>query len=119
MALITYLTQINIEFGARKLIASECDRVGIKRPLIVTDAGVKAACVLAMVLDALPASLRGPVFDGTPANPTEAAVRAATAMFTEHRCDGLVAVGGGSSLDCAKVTSRTQRFRSRAISSPR
>jgi 4-hydroxybutyrate dehydrogenase len=42
------------------------------------------------------------VFDGTPPNPTEAAVRAATAVYAEHGCDGLVAVGGGSSIDLAK-----------------
>ena len=102
MALIQYLTQINIEFGARQLLAAECERVGIRKPLIVTDAGVKAAGVLAMVQGAMPASLHGPVYDGTPPNPTEAAVRAATAMFNEHGCDGLIAVGGGSSLDCAK-----------------
>ena len=102
MALIQYLTQINIEFGARQLLAAECERVGIRKPLIVTDAGVKAAGVLAMVQGAMPASLQGPVYDGTPPNPTEAAVRAATAMFNEHGCDGLIAVGGGSSLDCAK-----------------
>ena len=102
MALIQYLTQINIEFGARKLLAAECERVGIKKPLIVTDAGVKAAGVLAMVQEALPASLQGRVYDGTPPNPTVAAVRAATAVFNEHGCDGIIAVGGGSSLDCAK-----------------
>jgi len=102
MALIQYLTHINIEFGARQLLGAECERVGIRKPLIVTDAGVRAAGVLAMVEAALPDSLRGPVFDGTPPNPTEAAVRAATVMFNEHGCDGIIAVGGGSSLDCAK-----------------
>ena len=69
MALIQYLTHINIEFGARRMLAAECERVGIKKPLIVTDAGVKAAGVLAMVQEALPRSLHGPVFDGTPSNP--------------------------------------------------
>lgn len=102
MALIQYLTHINIEFGARRLLAAECERVGIKKPLIVTDAGVKAAGVLALVLSALPDSLHGPVFDGTPSNPTEAAVREATSMFNEQGCDGIIAIGGGSSLDCAK-----------------
>lgn len=102
MALIQYLTQINIEFDARRLLAAECERVGIKKPLIVTDAGVKTAGVLAMVQAALPGALNGPVYDGTPSNPTEAAVRAAAALFAEHGCDGLIAVGGGSSLDCAK-----------------
>ncbi len=104
MALINYLTQINIEFGARKLLAAECERVGIKKPLIVTDAGVRAAGVLAMLLDALPPDMRGAVYDGTPPNPNEAAVRAATAAFNAHGCDGLIAVGGGSSIDCAKGT---------------
>jgi len=102
VALIQYLTQINIEFGARKLLAGECERVGIGKPLIVTDAGVRAAGVLAMVQAALPGALNGPVFDATPPNPTEAAVRAATELFDAHGCDGLIAVGGGSSLDCAK-----------------
>ncbi|MEP7099531.1 MAG: iron-containing alcohol dehydrogenase [Burkholderiales bacterium] len=106
MALIYYLTHVHLEFGARKLLAAECERIGIKKPLIVTDAGVRAAGVLQKVLDALPPSLQGPggfvVYDRTPSNPTEAAVREAAAMFNEHHCDGLIAVGGGSSLDCAK-----------------
>jgi len=106
MALIYYLTHVHLEFGARKLLAAECERVGITKPLIVTDAGVRAAGVLQKVLDALPASLQGPggfvVYDRTPSNPTEAAVREAAAMYNEHHCDGLIAVGGGSSLDCAK-----------------
>ena len=106
MSLIYYLTHVHIDFGTRSLLGSECERVGIKRPLIVTDAGERAAGGLQRVLDALPASLQGPrgflVFDRTPSNPTEAAVREAAAMFNEHACDGLLAVGGGSSLDCAE-----------------
>jgi hypothetical protein len=42
------------------------------------------------------------VFDRTPSNPTEAAVREAVAVFHHERCDGLIAVGGGSSIDLAK-----------------
>jgi alcohol dehydrogenase class IV len=102
MPLITFLTQIQIEHGARKLLAGECERVGIKKPLIVTDAGVRAAGVLQWVLDALPTEMRGAVYDGTPPNPNEAAVREAVALFRQQGCDGLIAVGGGSSIDCAK-----------------
>ncbi len=109
MALINYLTQIHIEHGARKLLAAECERVGIKRPLIVTDAGVRAAGVLDLLLEALPAGMRNAVFDATPSNPTEAAVRAASALFKAHGCDGLIAVGGGSSIDCAKGTAIAAR----------
>ena len=101
MALIHYITQIQIEFGAVRLLAQECARAGITRPLVVTDPGVKAAGVLQPALDAL-AGLPVAVFDQTPANPTEAAVRAAVEIYRAHGCDGLIAVGGGSAIDCAK-----------------
>ncbi|KQU83826.1 4-hydroxybutyrate dehydrogenase [Variovorax sp. Root318D1] len=101
MALIQYLTQIQFEFGAIKLLSSECARIGITRPLIVTDAGVRAAGVLQKALDAV-ADLEVAVFDQTPSNPTEAAVRAAVELYRSARCDGLIAVGGGSAIDCAK-----------------
>jgi hypothetical protein len=74
----------------------------MRRPLVVTDAGVRAAGVLQMALDAL-GDLPHAVFDGTPSNPTEAAVREAVALLRREGCDGLVAVGGGSSIDLAKA----------------
>jgi 4-hydroxybutyrate dehydrogenase len=101
MARINYLTQIQFDFGAIRLLESECERVGISRPLVVTDAGVKAAGVLQKALNVL-TGLSVTVFDQTPSNPTEAAVRAAAALYLLHDCDGLIAVGGGSAIDCAK-----------------
>ncbi len=101
MATILYLTQIQFEHGAIKLLAAECERVGIRRPLVVTDAGVRAAGVLQKALDAL-GDLPVTVFDQTPPNPTESAVRAALAAWQAGQCDGLIAVGGGSSIDLAK-----------------
>ncbi len=101
MAFINYVTQIQFDFGAIQLLRQECARVGITKPLIVTDAGVRAAGVLQKALDAL-GGLPHAVFDQTPSNPTEAAVRAATDLYRSQACDGLVAVGGGSAIDCAK-----------------
>jgi 4-hydroxybutyrate dehydrogenase len=101
MAFIYYVTQIQFEFGAVKLLKQECERVGITRPLIVTDPGVKAAGILQKALDALP-GIKVTVFDQTPSNPTEAAVRAAAELYKASGCDGLIAVGGGSAIDCAK-----------------
>ena len=101
MALIYYVTQVQFDFGAIQLLKAECERIGISRPLIVTDAGVKAAGLLQKALDALP-GLPVAVFDQTPSNPTEAAVRAAAEVYRAQRCDGLIAVGGGSAIDCAK-----------------
>ena len=105
MAFINYVTQIQFDFGAVRLLPQECARVGITRPLVVTDAGVRAAGVLDKALAALQApqgALPVTVFDQTPSNPTEAAVRVAVQLYHAHQCDGLIAVGGGSAIDCAK-----------------
>ncbi|MBK7262955.1 MAG: iron-containing alcohol dehydrogenase [Rubrivivax sp.] len=101
MARIQYLTQIDIDFGTVRLLPDECRRIGMHKPLIVSDAGVRDAGVLAEVLAAL-GGLAHAVFDQTPSNPTEAGVRAACAVYQAEGCDGLVAVGGGSSIDLAK-----------------
>ena len=104
MSFINYVTQIQIDFGAISLLKAECERVGIYRPLIVTDAGVKAVGILDKALAALP-GLQVSVFDQTPSNPTEAAVRSAATVYKQNNCDGLIALGGGSSIDCAKGVS--------------
>ena len=101
MAHIQYLTQIHLDAGVVQRLREECQRVGIAKPLVISDAGVRAAGVLDRAVAAL-GDLPHAVFDGTPSNPTEAAVRAAATMFRSQRCDGLIAVGGGSSIDLAK-----------------
>ena len=101
MAFINYVTQIQLDVGAVSLLPQECERTGMRKPLIVTDPGVRAAGVLDKALAALGA-LPHAVFDQTPSNPTEAAVRAAAAIYRQQGCDGLIAVGGGSSIDLAK-----------------
>jgi len=100
MALINYLTRIQFDFGAISLLADELHALGMSRPLIVTDEGVVAAGLSARVKANLPSAT--PVFHDTPANPTEDAVEAAVAVYRDAGCDGLVAVGGGSSIDLAK-----------------
>jgi hypothetical protein len=102
---ILYVTNIQIDFGAIALLRGECERTGMSKPLIVTDAGVKAAGLLDRATTALAQggrTLPHAVFDQTPSNPTEAAVCAAAAIYQEQGCDGLIALGGGSSIDCAK-----------------
>ncbi|NUO86069.1 MAG: iron-containing alcohol dehydrogenase, partial [Cupriavidus sp.] len=71
MALINYITQIQIDFGAIGLLAQECERIGITRPLVVTDAGVKAAGIVQRVLEQLRPGCEAVIYDGTPSNPTE------------------------------------------------
>jgi alcohol dehydrogenase class IV len=103
MALIGYLARIQFDFGARALLPDELRGLGVTRPLVVTDAGVVAAGLLERVREGWAGGGGAPVFDATPGNPTEDAVLAALADYRRERCDGLVAVGGGSPIDLAKA----------------
>jgi alcohol dehydrogenase class IV len=102
MAQIRGINIVEIEAGALRHLAPGCASVGMRRPLLVTDAGVRAAGLVARTLEALGGVEHVAVFDQTPSNPTEAAVRAASALYQQEQCDGLIALGGGSSIDCAK-----------------
>jgi len=101
MALIYYLTHVHLGFGTINELKSECARVGIRRPMIVTDKGVAAVGLAQRAIDAT-RGLPVTVFDETPSNPTEAMVLKATAQYKDAGCDGLIAIGGGSSIDLAK-----------------
>lgn len=103
--IISYLTKICFGMGAISELGEELELLGIAKPFIVTDTGLVAAGLIAGVLDraSLPADL--PVFSDTPENPTEPAVEAALEAFRQAGADGIVAIGGGSSLDLAKGVS--------------
>jgi alcohol dehydrogenase class IV len=103
MSLINYITQIQFGAGAISLLPAECERIGITRPLVVTDRGVRAAGIVDRVLSKFgDADAALPIYDGTPSNPNEKAVREAVGMFKECGCDGIIAIGGGSAIDLAK-----------------
>jgi len=103
MALITYLTRIQFDHGALALLPAEMKLAGMARPLIVTDRGVAAAGLVTRVTAAMGAVAPAAIYDATPANPTEAAAIEAAALYARAGADGVVAVGGGSSMDLAKA----------------
>lgn len=102
MALVQYLTKIQFDFGALQLLGEELTALELRRPLLVTDAGLVKLGLAQRALDALPAGIEATVFDGTPENPTEAAVNAALQRYAEAGCDSVIALGGGSSIDLGK-----------------
>jgi 4-hydroxybutyrate dehydrogenase len=102
IATISYLTTASFGFGASALLAEVLAELAIARPFVVTDPGVRAAGIAEEVVDAACEPGRVTWFDRSPPNPTEAAVLEATGAFRAARCDGIVAIGGGSSIDLAK-----------------
>jgi choline dehydrogenase len=85
--------------GAIASVGELVAELGVTRPLLVTDKGVVAAGLA----DTLLAHLENAVlFDGVRANPDIELVGRARAAYVEAGCDGLVALGGGSSMDTAK-----------------
>lgn len=108
MALINYLTEIRFGLGVSAELTAVCQAQGFKRPLFITDKGVVAAGLIEQIL-AVNHLQNYHVFDGTPSNPTEAAVRDGVASFNEADCDSIIAVGGGSSIDLAKAVAVSAR----------
>lgn len=102
MPVINFLTQCVFDAGALKQLGTLAKARGITRPFIVTDAGIKASGILAKVEDALGVAPAG-VFAETVPNPTETQSKLAAQAYKESGADGIIAVGGGSSMDHAKA----------------
>lgn len=103
MALISYLTTVRLDAGARKHLSEDLKAAGITRPLLVTDRGIRAVGLLDQVLKEGGIDPSLPVFDETPANPTEEAAEKALELYRAGKCDGVIALGGGSAMDLAKA----------------
>ncbi len=73
MATINYLTTVEFDFGAVAKLADSVRTLGIRKPMLVTDAGLADGAVMARVLEAI-TQLEPVIFDGTPQNPDEQAV---------------------------------------------
>ena len=76
----------------------------IRRVLIVTDVGIVRSGIAAQleaVLDEDDISYA--VYDQTRPNPTVVNVEQALSLYRRYRCQALIAIGGGSSMDCAKA----------------
>ena len=77
---------------------------GFRRTLIVTDAGLVKAGLVAQVQNQLQAAdIQSFVFDGVQPNPTTANVGAGLALLREKNGDSVISLGGGSPHDCAKA----------------
>ena len=90
--------------GTANLAGEKCAQFGIRKALVIFDKGIKAAGLADIVLDSLKSSGIGYVcFDGVVAEPPDWSCEQAGALGVSENVDGIVAVGGGSSIDTAKA----------------
>ena len=95
-----------IRFGAGRIceLGEACNSVGIKRPLFVTDRGLKDLPITASALALMESSGLGrALFADVDMNPTGENVDAGLAVYRDGGHDGVVAFGGGSALDLGKT----------------
>ncbi len=89
--------------GAQALAGQYAANFGARKVLVVTDPGVQAAGWTARAEASLEKAGRPyAVFDGVTSNPREDEVMAGAEFYEAEGCDVIVAVGGGSPMDCAK-----------------
>lgn len=104
ITVFAFPTRIVFGVGALRELGNEAKRLGIKRPLLVTDRGV-VACGLAerITAEAKRAGLPLVIFDGVSPNPVEQNVADGLEKYRDANCNGIFALGGGSALDTGKA----------------
>jgi len=95
-----YPTRIWAGPGRIAELGAACAELGIAKPLLVTDSGLKGHAMIQRALAALPAAR---LFADVQGNPVAANVEAGLAAYRGGGHDGVIAFGGGSALDVGKV----------------
>ena len=98
--------QLTAGEGALSGLKEEADRLHIKKPLIVTDEGVRAAGIIETMAGHLKKEkIAYEIYDGVKTDPLDTMVKDGLSVFRESRCDGILSIGGGSSMDVGKCIS--------------
>lgn len=97
-----YPTAIHFGCGRINELATACQRLNIKKPLVVTDPGLAQLPIFNSALSLINA-LNPIIFTDIKPNPVKQNIIDGVAAYHQHHCDGVIAFGGGSSLDSAKT----------------
>jgi 4-hydroxybutyrate dehydrogenase len=101
LSTFSFPTKILFGAGAIASLAPMLGELKIRRPLIVTDAGILPTAAFARLQKI--SGGKWPVFSEVHPNPTVEDVEGAAQAFRSGRCDAVLAFGGGSPLDAGKA----------------
>ena len=91
--------------GSIKKLPALVKSQGVNNVLVVTDKGLMGLHLLDTLFDGLKEEgIKYTVFDGVQPNPTIYNIEDALKLYKENSCEGFIAFGGGSPMDCAKAT---------------
>jgi 4-hydroxybutyrate dehydrogenase len=108
MSLATFSFPTPTLFGPGALgeLPPRCRRLGIRRPLVVTDPGLLPTAAFQALVETLGGATQDKAwftYSGVHPNPVEQDVREAAAAYRANDCDAVIAIGGGSALDAGKA----------------
>jgi alcohol dehydrogenase class IV len=107
----SFPTRIVFGCGGVKRLPACLEETGVRKPLVVTDPGLRATPVLDAVVSVLKeAGVPHAVFDGVHANPIEEDVLGSAELYRSAGCDGAIGLGGGSPLDVSKAVVVMARY---------
>lgn len=90
--------------GASLRTGLKVKQMGVQKVLCVYDQGIKSAGIADKVIDNLKAAgLQVVLFDGVEPDPSDTLINKAAEMANAEKVDGIVGVGGGSTMDTAKA----------------
>ncbi len=97
-------------------IAAILHKEGKRMPLIVTDEGIVKAGLVNILVGALTAQgVKTKIYSGTLPNPTVRNIEDALSVYKGNGCDCLIAIGGGSAIDCAKAVGARLAYPKRSV----
>src|SRR5712664_1932660 len=101
---MSYPTKVGCGVGALARLPGEVQRLQMTRPLVVSDPGVTKAGLVGRACEVLKrAGIAYQLFDRVHLDPTEQDAFDGLQAFRDGNCDGVIAIGGGSPLDAAKL----------------
>ena len=90
--------------GAIRRLPALIKEKGLDNVLVVTDKGLMGIHLLDSLFEELEkAGVKYTVYDGTQPNPTIQNIEDARQLYVDNKCQGVIAFGGGSPMDCAKI----------------